>query len=57
MAEKLPYKEMVSLEELVVSQMWELQALYNLLEKKGLVSKAEVLEELTRLKKRPESQI
>jgi hypothetical protein len=51
MAEKLDKKEMVSLEELVMSQMWEMQALYNLLEKKGMITKSELLEEIKRIKK------
>ena len=56
MAEKLNKKETVSLEELVLSQMWEIQALYNLLEKKGLMTKNELLEEIKRIKKtKPQS--
>ena len=51
MAEKIDKKEMVSLEELVMSQMWEMQALYNLLEKKGMINKSEILEEIKRIKK------
>ncbi|MFI5304981.1 MAG: hypothetical protein ACHQYP_09335 [Nitrospiria bacterium] len=51
MAEKIDKKETVSLEELVVSQMWEMQALYNLLEKKGLITKLELLEEMKRIEK------
>lgn len=49
MAEKLPKKETVSFEELLVSNMFEQEALINLLEKKGLVSKKELLEEIKRL--------
>jgi transketolase N-terminal domain/subunit len=51
MAEKLDKKETASMEELVMSQMWELQALYNLLEQKGLITKDELLEEIKRIKK------
>jgi hypothetical protein len=50
MAEPLDKKEIVSMEELVMSQMWELQALYNLMEKKGLITKDELLNELKRIK-------
>lgn len=50
MAEKLNKNQTVRLEELVMSQMWELQALYNLLEKKGLISKDEILKEIKRIK-------
>ncbi len=50
MAKKLNKKETIPLEELVISQMWELQALYNLLEKKGVITKNELLEETQRIK-------
>ena len=50
MGEKLDKRQTVSLEELVMSQMWELQALYNLLEQKGLITKDEILEEIKRIK-------
>jgi hypothetical protein len=51
MAEKLDKKQTISMEELVVSQMWEMQALYNLLEKKGMMTKNELLEEIQRIRK------
>ncbi|MBI3606154.1 MAG: hypothetical protein HY202_09055 [Nitrospirae bacterium] len=51
MAEIIDKKETVSLEQLVVSQMWEMEALYNLLEKKGVITKNELLEEIQRIKK------
>ena len=50
MAEKLPEKEKVSIDELVLSMVWEREALYNLLEQKGLISKDELLNELKRIK-------
>lgn len=50
MADKLNKDQTVSMEELVVSQMRELQALYNLLEQKGLVTKKELLDELKKIK-------
>jgi hypothetical protein len=49
-AEKMDKKEIVSLEELVLSMVWEQQALYNLLEMKGLITKNELLEEIKRTK-------
>ena len=51
MAEKLDPKEIVTFEELLVSNMFEQEALINLLEKKGLITKQELLEEMKRLKK------
>jgi len=50
MAEKRIQKETVSLEELVMSNVYTQEALINLLEKKGLFKKEELLEELKRLK-------
>ncbi len=40
MAEKLDPKEIVTLEELAISSMWETAALVEVLEKKGLLPKA-----------------
>jgi hypothetical protein len=42
MAEKLEPKEMVTFEELLMSNVYTLEALVNLLERKGLVSKGEL---------------
>ncbi len=55
MAEKLNPKETVSFEELLLSNVIEQEALVNLLEKKGMITKAELLEEIRRLrnKKKP----
>jgi hypothetical protein len=44
MAEKLEGKEMVTFEELLMSNVIEQEALINLLERKGIITKAEVLE-------------
>lgn len=52
MAEKLDQKEIVSFEELLMSNVIEQEALVNLLEKKGIITKAELLEEITRLRDR-----
>ncbi len=43
MAEKLDPKEIVTLEELAISSMWETSALVELLERKGILTKQEVL--------------
>lgn len=50
MAEKLDPKEIVSIEELAVSNMYVQEAIVNLLEQKGLITKEELLEEIKRLK-------
>ena len=52
MAEKLDPKEIVSFEELLMSNVYTQEALVTLLEKKGIITKAEVLEEIKRLKNR-----
>jgi hypothetical protein len=40
------------LEEVVLAQAFELEALMNVLERKGVIRKAEVLEEIKRLRVR-----
>lgn len=52
MAEKLDPKEIVSLEEVMLAQAIEQEALVNMLEKKGLVNKEELLDEIKRLRKK-----
>jgi hypothetical protein len=50
MAEKLnPKKELVSSEELLMSEVIQSEALINLLDKKGIISKQELLEEMKRV--------
>jgi hypothetical protein len=51
-AEILDPKEIVTFEELLVSSMFEQEALVNLLERKGLITKAELLEEIKDLRKK-----
>ena len=51
MAKKLDPKEMVTFDEILMSNTIEQEALINLLEKKGIISKAELLDEIKRLKK------
>jgi hypothetical protein len=50
MAEKLPQEQMVSLEELVVSHAYEMVALITILEKKGILNRSEIIEEIKALK-------
>jgi hypothetical protein len=50
MAKGIGRQDMTTLEEVVLGQALELEALMNVLEKKGLLSKAEVLEEMKRLR-------
>jgi hypothetical protein len=47
MAEKMDPKEIVSFEELVMSNVYTQEAIVNLLEKKGILSREEVLENVT----------
>jgi hypothetical protein len=46
MADKLDPKELVSLKELLMSEVIQSEALINLLDKKGIISKQELLEEM-----------
>jgi len=52
MGMKLDSKEVVDYKELLISNVYEQEALINLLEKKGIITKVELLEEIKRLKKR-----
>ncbi|HEY5536597.1 MAG TPA: hypothetical protein VIL99_16890 [Ignavibacteria bacterium] len=50
MAEKNNTKKTVSLEEITVSNMYEIEAVIRVLEKKELLTHQEVLEELKKIK-------
>ena len=52
MAKKLDPKEIVSLEEILMSNMYTQEALINLLEKTGLINKQELIQEIKRLRDR-----
>jgi len=52
MAKKLDQKEIVGFEELLMSNVMEQEALVNLLEKKGIIKKDELLEEIIKLRGR-----
>lgn len=53
MAEKLDPKELVSFDELLMSTVYTQEAIMNLLDKKGILKKSEVIEEIKRLKQKP----
>ena len=52
MAEKLDPNELVTLEELAISNMWETSALVELLERKGILTKQDMLEMIQELRQR-----
>lgn len=49
MAEKLDPKELVSFKELLMSEVIQSEALINLLDRKGIITKKELLEEMKRV--------
>jgi len=49
MAEKLDPKEIVSSKELLMSEVIQSAALINLLDRKGIITKQELLEEMKRV--------
>ena len=51
MAEQLPRDEMASLQEVAVSNAFEVAALIAILEQKGILTHQEVLDEITRQRK------
>ncbi len=52
MAEKLDPNHLVILDELALSNMWETSALVELLERKGILTKQEVLDMIQELRRR-----
>ncbi len=52
MAEKLDPKAVVTLEELALSNMWETSALVELLERKGILTRQDVLGMFETLRRR-----
>jgi hypothetical protein len=50
MAEQLGKEKMVSLEELVISHAYEMVGLITVLEKKGILNRAEIIDEIKALK-------
>ena len=51
MAEQSPHEQMVSVEELTLSNSFEIAALIAVLERKGILTHVEVLDEIARQKK------
>ena len=49
MAEKLDKKQTVDIKELLMSEVIQSEALINILDRKGIVSKQELLEEMKRV--------
>jgi hypothetical protein len=49
MAEKLDPKQIVDFKDLLISEVIHTEALTNLLDRKGIISKEEVLEEIKRV--------
>ena len=52
MAEPLNSKEVVSIEELAISNMYEIEVLIEVLARKEIVSKEEVLEEIKKMREK-----
>ena len=50
MAEKLDPKEVVTTDELAISNMYVQEAMVNLMEKKGIMTRAEIIEEIQRIR-------
>ncbi len=49
MAEKLDQRQTVDFKELLISEMVQSEALVNILERKGILTKKELLEEIERV--------
>jgi len=54
MADKLDPKKIVSFEEILMSNVYAQEAIVNVLERKGLLARKEVLEEIVRIRKAQE---
>ncbi len=54
MSNKLDSKEVVTFEELLLSNTIQQEAMFNILERKGLLSKKELLDEIIKIKKETE---
>ncbi len=53
MAEKLDPKELVTLQDLAVSSAYEVAALVAVLQRKGILTEQEVIDEVKRMKPKP----
>ncbi len=52
MGDKLDKKETATFDEVLIATVYQQEAMMNLLERKGLLSRAEVMAEIIELKKR-----
>ena len=52
MAEKLDPNDLVTIEELAISGMWEMAGLVEVLQQKGLLKKQEILDAITELRRK-----
>ena len=50
MAKPLDPKEVVSIEEIAISNMYEIEALIEVLVRRGIISKEEVLEQIKKMR-------
>jgi len=50
MAEKLPQEQTVTIEELVISHSYEMLALITVLEKKGILTRAEIIDAIKEIR-------
>jgi hypothetical protein len=57
MAEQQDSEETVPLEEVVMSNVYTQEAIVNLLEKKGVLTKQEVMEEMKRIMEKGEKKV
>ncbi len=57
MAERMDEREVVSFEELLISNMYEQEALVLLLEEKGILTRGEVLEKIKELRVAKQAQV
>ncbi len=57
MAERMDKRELVSFEELLISNMYEQEALVLLLEEKGILTRGEVLEKIKQLRAAKQVQV
>jgi len=52
MANKLPIEETVTVEEAIISQSYEIAAIVSVLEKKGILSRSEIIEEIKNMREK-----
>ncbi len=52
MAEPLDPKELVTIEEVAISNMWEITALVEVLERKGVLTRQEIYDAINQLRQR-----